>query len=73
MWLNIKDFKMLRTLANRFIPKYAGPYKIIHKPEPNVYTLQPPTTLVAHSSFYVSKLKPIHEENKRTTRNKPIT
>jgi hypothetical protein len=39
MWLNIKDFKMFETLANRFIPKYMGPYQIIHKPHLNVYTL----------------------------------
>jgi hypothetical protein len=39
MWLNIKDFKMLKTLANKFIPKYAGPYKIICKPHLIVYTL----------------------------------
>ncbi len=39
MWLNIKDFKMLETLANRFVPKYVGLYKIIHKPYPDVYTL----------------------------------
>jgi hypothetical protein len=25
MWLNIKDFKMLKTLVNRFVPKYKGP------------------------------------------------
>jgi hypothetical protein len=38
-WLNIKNFKMLETLVNRFVPKYAGLYKIIRKPHPNVYTL----------------------------------
>jgi hypothetical protein len=65
MWLNIKDFKMLKTLANRFIPKYAGLYKIIHKPQADVYTLQLPTMLVAHLTFYVFKLKPVHEEKKK--------
>jgi hypothetical protein len=39
MWLNIKDFKMPKTLANRFVLKYVGLYKIIHKPHPDVYTL----------------------------------
>jgi hypothetical protein len=39
MWLNIKDFKMLETLANRFIPKYVSPYKVICKPHLDVYVL----------------------------------
>jgi hypothetical protein len=40
VWLKIKMwFKMPKTLANRFIPKYVGPYKIIRKPYPNVYVL----------------------------------
>jgi hypothetical protein len=39
MWLTIKDFKMLKTLVNKFIPKYAGPHKMICKPHPDVYTL----------------------------------
>jgi hypothetical protein len=65
VWLNIKDFKKLKTLANRFVPKYVSPYKIIRKPHPDVYTLQLPTTLVAHSTFHVSKLKLVHEDKKR--------
>jgi hypothetical protein len=39
VWLKTKDFKMPKTLANRFIPKYVGPYKIIRKPYLDVYTL----------------------------------
>jgi hypothetical protein len=39
MWLNMKDFKMPKTLANRFIPKYVRPYKIIRKPHLDVYIL----------------------------------
>jgi hypothetical protein len=30
--LNIQDFKMLETLVVHFVPKYVGPYKIMHKP-----------------------------------------
>ncbi len=37
--INIKDFKMFKTLTNRFIPKYVGPYKIICEPHHDVYTL----------------------------------
>jgi len=65
VWLNIKDFKMLKTFENKFVPKYTSPYKIMHKPHPNMCTLQLPMTLVAHSTFHVSKLKPIHEDKKR--------
>lgn len=68
VWLNIKNFKMLKTLANRFIPKYMGPYKIIRKPYPNVYTLQLLMMLVTHLIFHVSKLKPIHEDKKEKDR-----
>jgi hypothetical protein len=39
VWLNIKDFK-IKNLANRFVPKYMSPYKIIHKPHLDVHTLQ---------------------------------
>jgi len=45
-----------------------GLYKIIHKPQPNVYILQLPMMLVAHPTFYVSKLKLIHEEKKKKDR-----
>jgi len=65
MWLNIKDFKMTEILGNRLVPKYVGPYKIICKLYHDVYTLQPPTTLVTHPSFHVSKLKLVHEDKKR--------
>jgi hypothetical protein len=68
MWLNIKDLKMPKALANRFIPEYAGLYKVNHKPHPNVYTLQLPTMLVVHPTFYVSKLKQIHDNKKRKDR-----
>jgi hypothetical protein len=65
MWLNIKNFKIPKTLPNKFVPKYVGPFKIIHKPHPNVYILQLSTTLVAHLTFHVSKLKLVHENKKR--------
>jgi hypothetical protein len=65
MWLNIKDFKMPKTLANRFVLEYTGLYKVIHKPHPDVYILQLPITLIVHPTFHVSKLKPIHDNKKR--------
>jgi hypothetical protein len=64
VWLNIKDFKMPKTLVNKFVLIYVGPYKIIRKPHFDVYILQLPMTLVAHLTFHMSKLKPIHENKK---------
>jgi hypothetical protein len=56
---------MPKTLVNKFVPKYVSPYKIIHKTHPDVYILQLPMMLVAHLTFHMSKLKPIHEDKKR--------
>jgi hypothetical protein len=38
MWFNIKDFKMLDGPTSYFTTKYARPYEIIVKLDPNVYT-----------------------------------
>jgi hypothetical protein len=54
--LNIHDFKMPEALGAHFIPKYARPYKVMHKPHLDVYMLLA-TTFVAHPIFHVSKLK----------------
>jgi hypothetical protein len=40
VWLNIQDFKMSDGFAPCFITKYIGPYEILHKLHPNVYTLK---------------------------------
>lgn len=37
MWLNIKDFKMFDGPTPYFITKYARPYEIVVKFNPNVY------------------------------------
>jgi hypothetical protein len=55
---------MHETIASWFIPKYANPYKVLHKPHLNIYTSLLPTTLVAHLTFHVSKLKPFNEDKK---------
>jgi hypothetical protein len=54
--LNIRDFKMLEAMVVRFIPKYARPYRIAHKPHMDVYTLLLPTTSIAHFTSHVFKL-----------------
>jgi hypothetical protein len=64
--LNIWDFKMPGTLVVQFIPKYARPYRITHKPHPNVYTLLLLTTFVLHPRFHVLKtLKSFKADDKR--------
>lgn len=68
MILNIRDFKILEALVARFIPKYAAPYRITHKPHPDVYTLLLLTTFVVHPTFHVSKLKPFKANDKRPER-----
>jgi hypothetical protein len=61
---------MHETIASWFIPKYASLYKVVHKAHPNIYTLLLPTTLVAHLTFHVSKLKPFNEDKQvKKTRN----
>jgi hypothetical protein len=42
---------MFEALVVHFIIKYAGPYKITHKPHPDVYTLLLLTTF--YSASYV--------------------
>ncbi len=56
---------MMEILGNRFVPKYTCPYKIICKPYDDMYTLQLRMTLVSHPTFHVSKLKLVHEDQKR--------
>jgi hypothetical protein len=67
MMLNIRDFKMLEALAACFIRKYAGPYRVMHKPHLNVYTLLAITFMV-HPMFHVSKLKPFKADVKKLER-----
>jgi hypothetical protein len=40
-----------------FIVKYMGPYEILHKSHPNLYTLKLPPNFVAYPTFHVLKLK----------------
>jgi hypothetical protein len=56
---------MPKIVVSRFVPKYACLYKIIRKTHLDAYTLQKLKALVAHLTFHVSKLKPIHEDKKR--------
>jgi hypothetical protein len=73
MWLNIKDFKMPETLANRLVPEYTSIYKVIHKPHLDVYILQLPITLVVHPTFHVSNWNQFMITRKGRIGNKPIT
>jgi len=59
---------MLEALAACFIPKYARPYRVMHKPHLDVYTLLLPTTFMAHLTFHVSKLKLFKMDDKKPER-----
>jgi len=48
---------MSNGLAPHTIAKYEGPYEILHKPHPDVYTLKLLVNFVAHLTFHISKLK----------------
>jgi len=65
MWLNIWDLKMFIGLPSHFIAKYVGPYEILHKSHPNMYTLKLPTNFLAHPTFHVLKLKLFMRDEQR--------
>jgi hypothetical protein len=54
VWLNIYDLEMPDGLTLHFTTKCVGPYEILHKPHPNVYTLKLLINFVAHSTFHIS-------------------
>lgn len=55
---------MFNGLALCFIVMYVGPYEIIVKPNPNVYTLKLLTSFLAHQTFHVLKLKLFPKDEK---------
>ena len=46
--------------ANKLAPKYIGPFKVLHK-QGESYTLDIPTRMRLHPTFYVGRLKPYYQ------------
>jgi hypothetical protein len=59
---------MLDGLTPCFIAMYVGPYEIIAKPNPNVYTLKLLTSFLADQTFHVLKLKLFSKDEKNLDR-----
>ncbi len=70
MQMNIRDFKMFDKLALHFIAKYVGPYEILHKPHPDMYTLNFPTNFVAYLISTFQKLNYFFVMNKNQIKSK---
>lgn len=64
MWLNIKDFKMFKTLANKFVPKLWVPIRLFVNPT-HMCIFVITNDIGNHPTFHMSKLKSIHEDKKR--------
>jgi hypothetical protein len=59
MWLNIKNFRLLEGLNQKFLGPYASPFQMLKKKFPNTYKLKLSENLKVHPVFHVLFLKPI--------------
>jgi hypothetical protein len=59
VWLNIKNFQLLKGLSHKFLGPYVGPYKMLEKKFSNTYKLELSENLRVHSTFHVSLLKSV--------------
>jgi len=65
VWLNIKNFRLLKGLSHKFLGPYASPFKMLEKKLFDIYKLELPENLRVHPTFHVSLLKPIaHDASK---------
>jgi len=65
MWLNIKNFQLLKGLSHKFLGPYAGPFKVLEKKFPNTYKLELLENLKIHFVFHVPLLKPVARDASR--------
>ena len=56
---NLKDNVVSNLGSHKLLPKYIGPYKVI-KCNGHAYTLNMPTSMRLHPTFYVGRLKRYH-------------
>jgi hypothetical protein len=56
---NLKDHVVSNLGTHKLLPKYIGPYKVV-KCHEHAYTLNMPTSMRLHPTFYVGRLKRYH-------------
>jgi hypothetical protein len=57
VWLNIKNFGLLKGLSHKFLGPYASPFKVLEKKFPDTYKLELSENLRVHPIFHVLLLK----------------
>jgi hypothetical protein len=65
VWLNIKNFQLLKGLSHKFLGPYAGPFKVLEKKLSDIYNLEVPENLTIFHTFHVSLLKLIARDASR--------
>jgi len=65
VWLNIKNFRLLKGLSHKFLGPYASPFKVLEKKLFDTYKLELPKNLIVHPTFHVSLLKPVAHDASR--------
>jgi len=68
VWLNIKNFWLLKGLSHKFLGPYAGPFRVFEKKLSDTYKLKLLENLRVHPTFHVSLLKPVSRDASRPNR-----
>ncbi len=68
MWLNTKNFRLLKGLSHKFFGPYVGPFKVLGKKFLYIYKLELLKNLRVHPIFHVSLLKPVSCDASRPNR-----
>ena len=57
VWLNVKNFTLLKGLTPKFMAKFAGPFPVVKQMIDDAYKLALPLEIKVHPVFHVSLLK----------------
>jgi hypothetical protein len=68
VWLNIKNFRLLEGLSDKFLGPYVGPFKMLEKKFLDIYKSELPENLRIHPTFHVSFLKLVSRDASRFNR-----
>ena len=60
VYLDASDLKKPPGLANKLLPRFRGPFKILERPSPLNYRLDLPRNSQVHNVFHVEKLLPAY-------------